>query len=423
MVGLRFLFYCHDTFGLGHFRRTLSLAKHFTALLPDTEALIVTGSPLAHAFELPPRVDYIKLPAVTKRSDGTYAAHSLTLEFTAIRDLRAVLLREAAQAYHPDVFLVDHAPLGLKREALPTLTFLRTTYPTCLCVLGLRDILDARHLVRHSWIQEGVYSALEQLYHLILVYGSQQLFDIVTEYALSPAVAQRVRFCGYLDRLTTAFPKNEANSYTDPCILDLRPEVALDTDRLVVLTAGGGGDGFPLMQAYLLGLGRLEKPDFTSVLVTGPLMDANELRMLRELAATLPAGTVRIESFLPNPLHLFAAADLVVSMAGYNTVCELLALGQRTLLVPRCIPRQEQLLRATLLAERGLVHMLRPEHLTPQRLIDLVQHSLLQPRPRTEQLLEAGIVFHGQTIAAQAMLEGLSTLHDQTSRRLTQVIV
>lgn len=132
---------------------------------------------------------------------------------------------------------------------------------------------------------------------------------------------------------------------------------------------------------------------------------------------------MRIESFLPNPLLLFAAADLVVSMAGYNTVCELLALGQRTLLVPRFTPRKEQLVRATLLAERGLVHMLHPEHLTPERLIDLVLHSLLQPRPRAEQLVEAGIEFHGQAIAMQAMLEGLSTLHDQTQRRLKQVVV
>jgi predicted glycosyltransferase len=162
-MSLRFLLYCHDTFGLGHLRRTLSLAKHFTATLPDAEALIVTGSPLAPAFELPPRVNYIKLPAVTKRSDGTYAAHSFSLEFTAMRDLRAMILRETAQEYHPDVFLVDYAPLGLKREALPTLTFLRTTHPTCLCVLGLRDILDASYLVRQSWTQEGVYSSRREL--------------------------------------------------------------------------------------------------------------------------------------------------------------------------------------------------------------------------------------------------------------------
>ncbi len=422
LKGRRFLLYCHDTFGLGHFRRTLSLAKHITVTLPRTEVLIVTGSPLASAFELPPRVDYIKLPTVTKCSDGTYAAHCLTLEFTAICDLRAALLRETAQAYRPDVFLVDHAPLGLQREALPTLTFLRTMHPTCLCVLGLRDILDVSHLVRHSWTEEGVYSALEQVYHQILVYGSQRFFDIVTEYALSPTIAQRVRFCGYLDRLTTDFSQRVATQ-TDPGVSALRRELSPYADRLVVLTAGGGGDGFPLMQAYLLGLGRLEKPTFTSVLVTGPLMEANELHRLRELAATLPAGTVRIESFLPDPLLLFAAADLVVSMAGYNTVCELLALGQRTLLVPRFTPRKEQLVRATLLAERGLVHMLHPEHLTPQRLIDLVLHSLLQPRPRAEQLVEAGIVFHGQTIATQAMLEGLSTLHDQMRRQLPRVVV
>ncbi len=412
VMGLRFLFYCHDAFGLGHFQRALSLARHFTATRPDAEALIVTGTPLAPAFELPPRVDYIKLPSVIKRSDGTYAARSLSLEFTAMRDLRAVLLREIAQAHHPDVFVVDFLPQGLKGEALPTLTFLLNTHPTCLCVLGLRDILDASHLVRDSWTQEGVYSTLEQLYHLILVYGSQRFFDIVTKYALSPTVAQRVRFCGHLDRLTPTFSQRVA-THTDPRVTDLRREVAPYTDRLVVLTAGGGNDGFPLMQAYLLGLGRLEKPAFTSVLVTGPLMEANEGRMLRELAATLPAGTVRIESFWPNPLLLFAAADLVVSMAGYNTVCELLALGQRTLLVPRVTPRQEQLVRATLLAERGLVHMLHPEHLTPERLMDLVLHSLVQPRPRAERLVEAGIVFQGQTIAAQAILEGLSTLHDQ----------
>jgi predicted glycosyltransferase len=67
---------------------------------------------------------------------------------------------------------------------------------------------------------------------------------------------------------------------TDLRVTDLRRELAAYTDRLVVLTAGRGGDGFPLMQAYLLGLGRLEKPTFTSVLVTGPLMEANELRTL-----------------------------------------------------------------------------------------------------------------------------------------------
>ena len=415
----RFLFYCHDSFGLGHFRRTLSLAEYCTATLPRAEVLIVTGSPMAHAFGLPPRVDFIKLPTVTKLSDGTYTARSLDMEFAALLDLRAALLRETAQAYHPDVFLVDHAPVGLKGEALPTLKLLRATRPECLCVLGLRDIIDASNLVRQAWAQEGIYSTLEHLYHLILVYGCQKFYDPVVEYALPPTIAQRVHFCGYLDRLAKTFPQA---GDTPACLLTttLRRELPSSADRLVVLTAGGGGDGFPLMHTYLLGLRQLAKAAFTSVLVSGPLMEASELRMLHELAASLPAGTARIEPFRPDLLPLFTDADLVVSMAGYNTVCELLALRQRALLVPRIAPRQEQLVRATLLAERGLVQMLHPEHLTPERLIDLVLHSLAQPRLRAEQLAEAGIVFHGQGRAIYAVLEQLRSLRDQR-RMVTQV--
>ena len=381
----------------------------------------MTGSSMAQAFGLPPRVDFIKLPAVTKLSDGTYTARSLDMEFATLHDLRAALLRETAQAYHPDVFLVDHAPLGLKGEALPTLKLLRATRPECLCVLGLRDILDASSLVRQAWAQEGIYSTLEHLYHLILVYGCQKFYDPVAEYALPPAIAQRVHFCGYLDRLAKTFPQ-DGDAYARLRTTTLRRELALDADRLIVLTAGGGGDGFSLMHAYLLGLRQLAKAAFTSVLVTGPFIEASELRMLRELAARLPAGTAHIEPFRPDLLTLFTDADLIVSMAGYNTVCELLALRQRALLVPRIAPRQEQLVRAILLAERGLAQMLHPEHLTPERLIDLVLHSLAQPRPRVEQLVEAGIVFHGQTMAAQVMLEGLRALHDQ-QRLVTRAIV
>src|SRR5512135_3468595 len=122
---LRFLLYCHDTYGLGHIRRTLALARHFTRQIPGAEVLIATGSPVAHSFVLPPRVDYVKLPAVTKMNTGDYRARSLNLEFDAIRDLRAAILHETARVYRPDVFLVDHAPQGLKGEALSTLAMLK----------------------------------------------------------------------------------------------------------------------------------------------------------------------------------------------------------------------------------------------------------------------------------------------------------
>lgn len=392
---LRFLLYCHDTFGLGHIRRTLALARHFTRQIPGAEVLIATGSPVAHSFALPPRVDYVKLPAVTKTNAGAYRARSLNLEFNAIRDLRAAILYETARLYRPDVFLVDHAPQGLKGEALSTLAMLKHTQPECLRVLGLRDIVDAGPVIQKTWSEEGVYQTLEDLYDLILVYGSRELFDVAKQYRLPEHLHDRIWYCGYLDRLTDA----GQTVNTRPSPAGLR--------STVVLTAGGGGDGFPLMRNHLLGLQQLEVIPFASVLLTGPLMDESERLELHRLAAFLPRGSVRIESFLPDPLPLLQSADLVIAMAGYNTVCELLALKQRMLLVPRSVPRQEQLVRASILERNGLAQMLAPEQLTPTTLMESIQQALAQPRPDESRLARAGISFGGLGLAGEAILRHL----------------
>ena len=408
----RFLLYGHDSFGLGHLRRMLSLATHFTASMPDVEVLIVTGSPLAHSFALPPRTDYVKLPAVTKSDTGAYKARSLDLEFTTIRNLRAALLMETARTYRPDVFLVDHAPQGLKGEVLPTLAMLRNEQPQCLRVLGLRDIIDASHVTRRAWREEGIYHTLEHGYDLILVYGSRAVYDIGAEYDLPPAVNERVRYCGYLDRVSENTVEG-TTAHSSPGTSTPRDRWSSSAEPLVVLTAGGGGDGFALMRAYLAGLKLLPSIPFTSVVLTGPLMDEAEQRELHDLAAALPPEKLHIESFLADPLPLLRTADLVVAMAGYNTTCELLALRQRALLVPRTTPRQEQLIRASVLAERGLVQMLHPELLTPDRLIGSVKEALVQPRPLGRELAAAGITFEAQELARRAIVQGLERRHSQ----------
>ena len=80
-------------------------------------------------------------------------------------------------------------------------------------------------------------------------------------------------------------------------------------------------------------------------------------------------------------ISYLAAADLVVSMAGYNTVCELLSLGKRALLIPRIQVRVEQRLRAEALAARGLAHLLLPDELSPQRLSQAIDLALSAAPP------------------------------------------
>ena len=85
--------------------------------------------------------------------------------------------------------------------------------------------------------------------------------------------------------------------------------------------------------------------------------------------------------FEPDLASRYATADLVVSMAGYNTVCELLSWSMRAVLVPRCKPVGEQLLRARLLAARGMFDVVEPCDLVPDRLLTTVLASLKAAAP------------------------------------------
>ena len=76
-----------------------------------------------------------------------------------------------------------------------------------------------------------------------------------------------------------------------------------------------------------------------------------------------------------------AAADIVVSMGGYNTMCEILSLERPAVIVPRVKLRTEQLMRAEALSRRGLVRLIHPSDLTPGRLLEEVNELLEHPGP------------------------------------------
>jgi predicted glycosyltransferase len=113
-------------------------------------------------------------------------------------------------------------------------------------------------------------------------------------------------------------------------------------------------------------------------MVTGPLMARNKRDLLH---SRVHGKHLTLIEFTPDLVSYLAAADLAVSMAGYNTICELLSLGVRTLLVPRVSPRREQRLRAERLAQRGLATVLLPNDLSPERLTTEAGAALASPPP------------------------------------------
>ena len=72
--------------------------------------------------------------------------------------------------------------------------------------------------------------------------------------------------------------------------------------------------------------------------------------------------------FHPRLEELIQAADLIISMGGYNTVCEILTQKTPALIIPRESPRKEQLIRAQCLQSRKLVDFIPWNEVTPQLL-------------------------------------------------------
>lgn len=365
----RILLYSHDTFGLGHLRRTLALAGQFARDLPHAHQLLLTGSMVAGAFSLPPRLDLVKLPALSKRSDGRYQARALPLSLGQTIAWREQMILQAVEAFEPDLVLVDKTPAGVGGELLPTLDYLKTRRPQTRLVLGMRDIEDDPATTLAEWESSDTARLQSEVYDAILYYGERRVFDPVREYEMSQQAAAKMVECGYLGQTPRVRPREV-----------VRRELGADGMPLLVVTAGGGGDGYPLIKTFLeLASAAPALKDMYSLVVTGPLMTADKRLLLEQTARN---DHVTLVEFTPDILSYVAAADLVVSMAGYNTVCENLSLGVRSLFVPRVRPRTEQAIRATRLAGLGLAHVLMPDELTEASLEAAIKATLAAPLPR-----------------------------------------
>jgi predicted glycosyltransferase len=97
---------------------------------------------------------------------------------------------------------------------------------------------------------------------------------------------------------------------------------------------------------------------------------------------------VRTYHFYRQMEKIFAAADIVVSMGGYNTLCEILSQGTLSLVIPRETPRKEQLIRAQTFQRQSLVEHIPWEDFSPDILKQKLLAILENPRPYQDAIAE-----------------------------------
>ena len=342
LANMRVLMYSHDTFGLGHLRRCSTIAHALVEKFKGVQVLIISGSPIAGAFDFRARVDFIKIPSVVKLYNGEYSSMDSQGNIDSTMRLRESMIYHTAKSFSPNLVIVDKEPLGLKGEMERTLTFLKSR--GCHLVLGLREVLDDPDLLEAEWARKDALRKLDNLYDQVWVYGPEGFWNPLTGLDISAALAQRLYYTGFLRRVVP---------HSGP------PRASRLAPGSLLATTGGGGDGAELMRQIIAAHQHDPAPGQRIVLVPGPFMSADEREDVHRRAALSPA--LSIIDFDTDLETLMQEAEGIICMGGYNTFCEVLSLDKRALIVPRLHPRREQFIRANRAAELGFVDMLLPE--------------------------------------------------------------
>lgn len=333
---LRVMLYSHDSWGLGHLRRSLAIAGELTGSGLATDVLIVTGSPCATQFDLADRCDVLKLPAIGKDAEGQYVPRSLSSDLTRTIRLRSQLIMQAYEAFDPHLVIVDHQLTGMLNEALQMLQ--QAFADKKPLIYGMRDVLDSPEVVARDWGLPEHDWALNTAYDRICVYGTPEVFDPRLHYSALRPLCDRIRFLGYV-----VAPLDPHRRQPIPSLR-----------KRVLVTVGGGEDGVERISAYLRCL-CVRPAGWDSLIVCGPLMNTARVREFKRFVYRNGlAGQVVIRRFVKNLPQEMQETDAVVAMAGYNSCCEIMQSRVPAVYLPRRHPRKEQLIRAERLQEMGL---------------------------------------------------------------------
>lgn len=369
---LRVLTYSHDSYGLGHLRRSVTLATALVAHGEQVSALCLTGSPVPELFRLPERCDLVKLPSIGKDADGGYAARRLPVPANEILAIRRDLITATVRAFRPDLLLVDHTASGPGGELLPVLRRLRHEQLHTRVVLGLRDVLDSPLRARAELQRDDTFAVLRDCYDEILIYGDRDVFDPLVEYGFPADLAAKTTFTGPVVPGDAHGPSRRRTAAEPPHL---------------VATTGGGEDGFELLRGTIAALrGPLRTLPLRATIVAGPLLPEHLFADLVRAAQQDPR--LHLSRCTATMQSLLDSADLVVGMGGYNTVYECLARRLPLLVLPRRTPREEQWERARRLAARGHLQMLAEADVAdPHRTAAAIVDALAGDHPRAPEPL------------------------------------
>ncbi len=353
----RVMIYVQHLLGVGHLHRVSAIARSMAR--GGFETTLVSGGmpdPTLHGLD---GIRFLQLPPA-RAQDASFRVLLDENNIPITDDWRAArlsILNRMFDEIAPDVLLTELFPFGrrpMRFELLPLLTRIREMRPRPLVFSSVRDILvdrskPERDLDTIAWLQ--------QFYDGALVHGDPAVIPFEQTFPLAEQIRGQLQYTGYIVEQHNV-PITEAGTGE------------------VLVSAGGGAVGMPLFRTALAARPLSAARDKPWRLLLSRHEQPEAIEALRNMAGP---GVV-IEPARPDFPGMLRRCLLSISKAGYNTVMETLASRARGVVVPFSGGEEtEQALRANLLAQRGLLQVVRESELSAERLAAAIDAALAAP--------------------------------------------
>lgn len=358
MAAPRIMIYVQHLLGVGHLHRVAAIARAFAR--SGSPVRLVSGGmpdPTLHGLD---GIDFVQLPPA-RAKDATF---KILLDETGAqitddwRAMRVARLQAVFDAFAPDALLTELFPFGrrpMRFELLPLLANIRQREQRPLVFCSVRDILvdrtkPERDLDSIKWLQD--------YYDYALIHGDPAVVPFEKTFPLAEHIRDQLHYTGYIVEQHNV-PTTEAGKGE------------------VLVSAGGGAVGMPLFRTAVAARPLSAARDKPWRILVSPHENPADIAALREQAGV----GVTVETVRPDFPGMLRHCLLSISKAGYNTVMETLNSGTRAVVIPFAGGEEtEQALRANLLAERGLLQVLREAELNPAVLAQRIDQALAMPK-------------------------------------------
>ena len=312
----RIIFYYHHFGGLGHGTRIAAICKALKEI-NHCEIVVINSGKKQPELGIKEYALVINLPSFEAEQGlftGLKADEDVDIRFKK----RSDIFNKVRQRFKPDVAVFEHFPFGrssLSEEISSFIGFLQND--GCRVYSSVRDIIDqtvdVAVLIEHLKLFDGV------LVH------SEKKMGFMTSFEQTEEIKNKLFFTG---RVVSRQQKDLGDREA------IRRRFDVTGDKWIVISVGGGIDGEKIVERLIGIKESLDKKVFSSFLIaTGPNISPVKYNELKKKAEG-QKGIV-ITRFDADYVRYVHAADLSISMGGYNSINNALLTGTSTIIFPR----------------------------------------------------------------------------------------